>query len=272
MSMRRAAGPVGGRAGPVGGRAGPVGGRRGRLGGGRACGEGDDTLPGAGDGRDAQGRFRDVPAAGVTGLLVLLFGGDDFAAVSGGVSTPALMDGGAGDDHLNGGGGREVLTGGRGSDRLVCGGDDDILIAGTTAYDGNPAALDAVRAEWNRDLPFATRVAKADGGRGAGRGDQARGGDCLRRHGRRSAQWGRRVRLVPAERHGRPERGDGPGDGGPGDGGGGTMSAARREGRVRRRDGERARVGAGRGRGGLRGGQNGPAGAEWVGAGCTMGR
>ena len=116
----------------------------------------------------------------MTGLLVLLFGGDDFAAVSGGVATPAMIDGGDGDDHLDGGGGRDLLTGGRGADRLVGGGGDDILIAGTTAYDGNPAALDAIRAEWGRDLPFATRVAKADGGRGAGRGGEARRGHRVR--------------------------------------------------------------------------------------------
>ena len=104
-----------------------------------------DFLPPLGSGVDAQGRFRNIPAAGVTGLLILLFGGDDFAAISGGISTPALIDGGDGSDHLNGGGGRDVLIGGRGSDRLVAGGGDDTLVA-PLAFGGDAAGLRSVAA------------------------------------------------------------------------------------------------------------------------------
>src|SRR5206468_5497446 len=45
-------------------------------------------------------------------------------------------------------------------DLLVGGnGGDDILIGGTTAFDGNEAALVAVMAEWTSSHTYATRVA-----------------------------------------------------------------------------------------------------------------
>ena len=99
----------------------------------------------------------------------------DHATNSGGLSIPAVVDGGLGDDHLKGGGGGTVLIGGGGNDRLigggrrgiligsagsddlVGGGDDDILIGGRTLYDSgrdedklaNDAALIRLLAEWS---------------------------------------------------------------------------------------------------------------------------
>jgi hypothetical protein len=54
-------------------------------------------------------------------------------------------------------------------DRLSGAGDDDILIAGSTRYDDDPVALRAVLAEWNRrDLGYAERVDRLQGGVGSG--------------------------------------------------------------------------------------------------------
>ena len=75
--------------------------------------------------------------------------------------------GGDGDDLLVGGDGRDLLIGGFGADRLVGNADDDILIAGTTAYDGDDAALAAIMAEWTSAHSYASRVANL---RGAGSG------------------------------------------------------------------------------------------------------
>ncbi|HVK11407.1 MAG TPA: hypothetical protein VM597_21740, partial [Gemmataceae bacterium] len=47
-----------------------------------------------------------------------------------------------------GGGGRDILVGGVGGDWLDGGADDDLLFDGTTAYDGDPAALLAIRSVW----------------------------------------------------------------------------------------------------------------------------
>jgi Ca2+-binding RTX toxin-like protein len=62
----------------------------------------------------------------------------------------------AGDNLVIGGGGADTLTGGSGS---------DILIAGSTIYDRNVAALEALLATWdNPSLSFALRVASLQSG------------------------------------------------------------------------------------------------------------
>jgi len=89
-------------------------------------------------------------------IYIVLCHGDDHATIAGNIRTPAIIDGGPGDDHLNGGGGgsalsgglgddklnggkgRDVLIGGYGADRLVGNGEEDILIAGWTIYDSDP--------------------------------------------------------------------------------------------------------------------------------------
>src|SRR5262249_3054462 len=55
--------------------------------------------------------------------------------------------------------GRDLLVGGTGADRLIGNGGDDVLLGGTTAFDGDEAALAAVMAEWTSAKDFATRVA-----------------------------------------------------------------------------------------------------------------
>lgn len=62
------------------------------------------------------------------------------------------------DDTLDGGAGRDLLIGGLGADVLngVKGG--DILIGGTTAYDANTVALQAILAVWDSDRDYDERV------------------------------------------------------------------------------------------------------------------
>lgn len=66
--------------------------------------------------------------------------------------------GGPGQDVIKGGSGRELFIGGPGADQLIGNGGEDIVIAGSTTLDTNAAALAAILAEWNRDLPYADRV------------------------------------------------------------------------------------------------------------------
>ncbi|QDU21299.1 PKD domain-containing protein [Urbifossiella limnaea] len=118
---------------------------------------------------------------GVTAIVVYAGAGDDLVQVAGGVTVPLTVFGGTGNDLLKAGGGnsilvggdgcdvllggngRDILIGGRGSDLIGGQGADDILIAGYTAFDGNLAALDLVRAEWSSARCFSDRVANLSG-------------------------------------------------------------------------------------------------------------
>jgi Ca2+-binding RTX toxin-like protein len=135
--------------------------------------------------------FRDFAAAGITSTHVLLGDGNDAATIAGGLSLPALLDGGNGNDALlggkatnillggdgvdllTGGQGRDLLIGGRGSDVMLGLGGEDLLIAGTTAFDANAAALWAIHQEWNSNRSYATRVANLRDGSGSA--DRANG-------------------------------------------------------------------------------------------------
>ena len=119
--------------------------------------------------------------AGVTKILVHLCDGNDQAVVAGSITTPATLDGGAGDDNLKGGAGhdillggdgddllvggsgRDILIGGLGADRIVGNADDDILIAGTTDFDAYESALSAILAEWTSGRSYAQRTANITG-------------------------------------------------------------------------------------------------------------
>jgi hypothetical protein len=71
-----------------------------------------------------------------------------------------LMVGDANPNVLKGGTGRNVIIGGAGADTIFGGGGDNILIGGTTVYDTNFQALQAIMAEWTRtDLSFEQRLA-----------------------------------------------------------------------------------------------------------------
>lgn len=138
------------------------------------AGAGDDSvavLPGAAAGSltlDGQGGVNTLDySAYATDVVVNLTLGTA-TDVAGGVANVANVTGGGGHDILvgaagknvlAGGGGRDVLIGGAGADWLDGGADDDLLFDGTTAYDGDPAALTAVRAVWADPLlSYADRV------------------------------------------------------------------------------------------------------------------
>jgi hypothetical protein len=97
-----------------------------------------------------------------------LFGGDGNDTLDAtGSSANNVLEGGAGNDTLHAGSGRDLLVGGLGADVLNGNGGDDILIGGTTDYDSNLAALNAIMAEWGRtDADYSTRVKHLSGSLG----------------------------------------------------------------------------------------------------------
>jgi hypothetical protein len=117
-----------------------------------------------------------------TGRLVAYgVAGNNVIQVAGSITLPAWLYAGPGNDLLHGGGGNDVLVGGGGNDTLIAGGGrdlliggcgaaqlvgnsgDDIMITGTTAFDGNEAALAAIMAEWTSARDYATRIANLSG-------------------------------------------------------------------------------------------------------------
>jgi hypothetical protein len=99
-----------------------------------------------------------------------LFGGDGKDSLdASGSSGDNVLQGGAGNDNLRAGSGRELLVGGLGADVLQGNAGDDILVGGTTDYDSNLAALNAVMSEWGRtDADYQTRVNHLKGTLGGG--------------------------------------------------------------------------------------------------------
>ena len=130
-------------------------------------------------GTDGADRFNIVPGgkvlfngttvgrfAGAERIAVFGLGGDDNIHLAGSIRIPAWLDGGdgndrlksakghdvllggAGDDDLNGAQGADVVIGGLGADRIHGGPGDDLMIAGTTSYDADLSALDAIADIW----------------------------------------------------------------------------------------------------------------------------
>lgn len=96
----------------------------------------------------------------------MLFGGAGSDILWGGLGGDVLA-GGDGDDLLFGQAGRDVLIGGLGSDYVFGLDGDDILIAGTTDFDADAIALNAIMSEWKReDVGYAQRIAHLDHGGG----------------------------------------------------------------------------------------------------------
>jgi PKD repeat protein len=112
--------------------------------------------------------------AGLAGIVVYGGPNDNIVTVSDAVAVPAVLFGGGGNNLLQGGGGTSILVGGPNSDLLIGGlgrsiliggGGSDVLdargeavlIAGSTDYDNNLAALDAVMAEWASGDSYQTR-------------------------------------------------------------------------------------------------------------------
>ncbi|MFM7112881.1 MAG: beta strand repeat-containing protein [Planctomycetota bacterium] len=91
---------------------------------------------------------------------VILFGldGNDILR---GARRASVLVGGNGADSLAAGTGRSILIGGAGADAIAGGTADDLVIHGSTRYDANTAALDALLAEWSRTTAtYAQRVSR----------------------------------------------------------------------------------------------------------------
>ena len=120
--------------------------------------------------------FRSFDAAAIDKIISYLCDGDDHLTISNKVTTPAIVHGGDGNDHLNAGGGptvllgdngddtlvgqggRNVLIGGLGSDKLIGGKRGDVLIGGSTTSDEDDDALMAVAMAWNSGDDYAIRA------------------------------------------------------------------------------------------------------------------
>ena len=109
---------------------------------------------------------------------IVLYGGagNDVLKVVGATPT-AVLFGGEGNDTLRAGSARSMLVGGAGADKLFAGGANTVLIGGITDYDGDLAALAALRAEWVRaDVGYKARVqhllGPSAGGTSGGRNGQ----------------------------------------------------------------------------------------------------
>jgi hypothetical protein len=147
----------------------------------------------------SNGGTQSFSAAAVTQIQIRTRGGNDVVIVGLNVTTPAVIDGGAGNDLLTAGGGdsvllggtgndiliggpgnnvlvggdgtdiligaggRDLMIGGKGSDLLTGGTGEDILIGGYTTYDANVASLDAIMAVWASGASFSARVATLTG-------------------------------------------------------------------------------------------------------------
>jgi hypothetical protein len=101
-------------------------------------------------------------AAGVTGSVSNIenvMGGSGSDQLTGN-SQGNILDGNGGNDVLVAGSGASVLIGGgNGSVTFDGGAGQDIMIPGTTVYDNNFGALDAILAEWQRtDLSYTQRI------------------------------------------------------------------------------------------------------------------
>ncbi len=118
------------------------------------------------------------------GVFVFGHGGNDRIIIQPGVSVPAYLYGGsgndlliggsgndllfgqAGNDRLNGGAGRDLLVGGAGSDRLLAQDrtgraahlEGDILIGGLLTYEAIEVALERIMAEWGSSRSFLERA------------------------------------------------------------------------------------------------------------------
>jgi hypothetical protein len=77
--------------------------------------------------------------------------------VTGSIGNDILV-GDANVNILRGGTGRNLIIGGGGADQIIGSGGDDLLIAGSTAYDTNQTALNAIRDEWISADTFDVRI------------------------------------------------------------------------------------------------------------------
>lgn len=124
-------------------------------------GDGDDRLRGAQGNDSADGGAGNDRIGGGDGNDILRGGaGNDLVDGDGGDD---VVIGDAGDDQVLGDSGRDIAIGSAGVDNVRGDGDDDILIGGTTSYDVDDAALQAIQAVWSSVvLDYESRVASLE--------------------------------------------------------------------------------------------------------------
>ncbi len=115
---------------------------------------------------ETQGRTKFFSEDLVTYIMASLCDGDDQLVMAGTVNIPALLDGGAGDDHLRAGRAGSILIGGPGSDELVGNGASDLLIGGITLYEHQVTAQRTLLTEWSSRNSYEDRVANLRRGGG----------------------------------------------------------------------------------------------------------
>lgn len=130
-------------------------------------------------GTDNIGRLLQVGQAGADTLRLL---SKTFGSTVVTLSTPALLDGGAGNDILStastgnniafgglgndtitGGTSRDILVGGAGTDTLIGASEDDVLVANNLSLATNYAALYSLMKEWAGSNDYTTRIGHLSG-------------------------------------------------------------------------------------------------------------
>jgi Ca2+-binding RTX toxin-like protein len=94
--------------------------------------------------------------SGGISLPAELYGGDGNDSIISGAG-PSILVGGAGNDQIIAGNARNLIIGGTGSDQLIGSSVDDILVASATGYDNDRTALNAIMDEWRSSGSFTTR-------------------------------------------------------------------------------------------------------------------
>ncbi len=125
--------------------------------------------------------FRPFVASSIDKIISYLCEGEDHVSISNKVTLPAIIHGGADNDHLNAGGGptvllgdggddeligqggRNILIGGTGFDKLTGGKLGDVLIGGSTESDNDDAVLMDAAMAWAADNPYGDRVSDIAG-------------------------------------------------------------------------------------------------------------
>ena len=79
-------------------------------------------------------------------------------------SGPSIVIGGSGANSITGGSGRDVLMAGAGKSTIQAGSGDALIIGGTTDYDANDLALQAILNEWASPDTLSTRMTKLANG------------------------------------------------------------------------------------------------------------